>query len=73
MWPLLVLSIISLACIFERFLFWINLNKQNNLLINYILENFEDKKNSEIFIKKLITKHFQIKKNRKTFNVVYFN
>ena len=56
MWPLLVLSIISLACIFERFLFWINLNKQNNLLINYILENFEDKKNSEIFIKKLKSK-----------------
>ena len=56
MWPLLVLSIISLACIFERFLFWINLNKQNNLLINYILENFEDKKNSEIFIQKLKSK-----------------
>ena len=53
MWPLLVLSIISLACIFERFLFWINLNKQNNLLKNYILKNFEDKKNSEIFIQKL--------------------
>ena len=44
MWPLLILSIISLACIFERFIFWINLNKQNNLLINYNLENFEDKK-----------------------------
>ena len=53
MWPLLVLSIISLACIFERFLFWINLNKQNNLLKNYILKNFEDKKHSEIFIQKL--------------------
>ena len=56
MWPLLFLSIISLACIFERFIFWINLNKQNNLLINYILENFEDKKNSEIFIQKLKSK-----------------
>jgi len=56
MWPLLVLSIISLACIFERFIFWINLNKQNNLLVNYILENFEDKKNSEIFIQKLKSK-----------------
>ena len=56
MWPLLVLSIISLACIFERFIFWINLNKQNNLLINYILENYEDKKNSEIFIQKLKSK-----------------
>ena len=53
MWPLLVLSIISLACIFERFIFWINLNKQNNLLKNYILKNFEDKKHSEIFIQKL--------------------
>ena len=56
MWPLLVLSIISLACIFERFLFWINLNKQNNLLINYIMENYEDKKKSEIFIQKLKSK-----------------
>tara|TARA_B100000900_G_scaffold394990_1_gene392954 strand:+ start:399 stop:983 length:585 start_codon:yes stop_codon:yes gene_type:complete len=56
MWPLLVLSIISLACIFERFLFWINLNKQNNLLKNYILENLEDKTNSEIFIQKLKSK-----------------
>ena len=56
MWPLLFLSIISLACIFERFLFWINLNKQNNILINYILENFEDKKNTEIFIQKLKSK-----------------
>ena len=56
MWPLLVLSIISLACVFERFLFWINLNKQNNLLINYILENYEDKKKSEIFIQKLKSK-----------------
>ena len=56
MWPLLFLSIISLACIFERIVFWINLNKQNNLLINYILENYEDKKNSEIFIQKLKSK-----------------
>ena len=56
MWPLLFLSIISLACIFERFIFWINLNKQNNVLINYILENYEDKKNSEIFIQKLKSK-----------------
>ena len=53
MWPLLFLSMISLACIFERFVFWINLNKQKNVLINYILENYEDKKNSEIFIQKL--------------------
>ena len=56
MWPLLFLSIICLACIFERFVFWINLNKQNKVLINYILENYEDKKNSEIFIQKLKSK-----------------
>ena len=56
MWPLLFLSIISLACIFERFVFWINLNKQKNVLINYIFENYEDKKNSEIFIQKLKSK-----------------
>ena len=57
MWPLLVLSIISLACVFERFIFWINLNKQNNLLKNYILENFENKKNEEILIQKLKSKN----------------
>ena len=57
MWPLLVLSIISLACVFERFIFWINLNKQNNLLKNYILENFENKKNAEILIQKLKLKN----------------
>ena len=56
MWPLLVLSIISLACIFERILFWINLKKENNILVNYILENYEDEKDSKIFIEKLKSK-----------------
>ena len=53
MWPLLVISIISLACILERLLFWLNLKKENNILKNYILENYEDEKISKIFIKKL--------------------
>ena len=53
MWPLLVLSIISLACIFERLLFWLNLKKENNILKNYILENYENEKISRLFIQKL--------------------
>ena len=56
MWPLLVLSIISLACIFERILFWLNIKKENNILVNYILDNYEDQKNSKIFIEKLKSK-----------------
>ncbi len=53
MWPLLFISIISLACIFERLLFWLNLKKENNILKNYILENYEDEKISKILINKL--------------------
>ena len=56
MWPLLLMSIISLACIFERLLFWLNLKKENNLLQNYILENYENERNSKIFIEKLKSK-----------------
>jgi len=53
MWPLLFLSIISLACIFERLIFWLNLKKENHIIKNYILNNYEDEKNSKIFIQKL--------------------
>ena len=56
MWPLLALSIISLACIFERILFWLNIKKENHILVNYILDNYEDEKNSKIFIEKLKSK-----------------
>ena len=56
MWPLLFISIISLACIFERLLFWLNLKKENNLLQNFILENYENERNSKIFIEKLKSK-----------------
>tara|TARA_Y100000589_G_C27081021_1_gene599618 strand:- start:363 stop:947 length:585 start_codon:yes stop_codon:yes gene_type:complete len=56
MWPLLVLSIISLACIFERILFWLTIKKENHILVNYILDNYEDQKNSKIFIEKLKSK-----------------
>ena len=56
MWPLLFLSIISLSCIFERLLFWLNLKKENNLLQNYILENYENQRKSKIFIEKLKSK-----------------
>jgi len=56
MWPLLVLSIISLSCILERLLFWFNLKKDSNILKNYILENYRDEKNSKIFIENLKSK-----------------
>ena len=56
MWPLLFLSIISLACIIERVLFWLNLKKENNPLKNYILENYKDERNSKIFTEKLKSK-----------------
>ena len=56
MLPLLVISIISLACIFQRLLFWLNLKKENNLLKSYILQNYEDDNNSKIFFKKLKSK-----------------
>ena len=56
MWPLLFLSIISLACIFERLIFWLNLKKENNLLQIYILENYENQRKSKIFIEKLKSK-----------------
>ena len=49
MWPLLFISIINLACIFERILFWFNLRKKNHKIPKLILETFSV--NNDEFIK----------------------
>ena len=40
MWPLLFISIITLACIFERILFWFNLKNKNHKIPKLILETY---------------------------------
>ena len=40
MWPLLFISIITLACILERILFWFNLVNKNHKISKLILENY---------------------------------
>tara|TARA_Y100001978_G_scaffold154325_1_gene139737 strand:+ start:3357 stop:3944 length:588 start_codon:yes stop_codon:yes gene_type:complete len=53
MWPLLFLSIITLACILDRILFWINLSKNNKRISKLILEKFKDNSNEFIdFLKR---------------------
>ena len=42
MWPLLFISIITLACIFERIFFWFDLRNSNNKIPKLILENYSD-------------------------------
>ena len=55
MWPLLLLSIITLACIIDRVIFWTNLKKKNKKISEYILNNF--KNNSNGFMKTLKEKN----------------
>ena len=55
MWPLLLLSIITLACIIDRVIFWTNLKKKNKRISEYILNNF--KNNSNGFMKTLREKN----------------
>tara|TARA_Y100000589_G_scaffold207141_1_gene195304 strand:- start:1834 stop:2415 length:582 start_codon:yes stop_codon:yes gene_type:complete len=45
MWPLLLLSIITLACIIDRVIFWTNLKKKNKRISEYILNNFKNNTN----------------------------
>ena len=53
MWPLLFLSIITLACIIERIIFWTKLSKKNNRISNLILESYENNSNQFLeFLKK---------------------
>ena len=48
MWPLLFISIITSACIFERVLFWFNLRNKNHKIPKLILETY--KVNNDEFI-----------------------
>ena len=45
MWPLLFLSIITLACVIDRMFFWTDLNKKNKRLPKVILEKYKDNSN----------------------------
>ncbi len=42
MWPLLVISIISLACILERFVYWKDSIKRKDTLLNNILVKYSE-------------------------------
>tara|TARA_B100000963_G_C22596221_1_gene657952 strand:+ start:974 stop:1555 length:582 start_codon:yes stop_codon:yes gene_type:complete len=42
MFPLLFLSIITLACILDRIIFWKNLNKKNKRISEFLLENYKN-------------------------------
>ncbi len=46
MWPLLILSIITLACIIDRMIFWTDLNNKNKKIPRIIIENYKDKSNN---------------------------
>ena len=53
MWPLLLLSIVTLACIFDRLLFWINLNRKSKKIANLILDYYKNNSNNFIdFLRK---------------------
>ena len=53
MWPLLLLSIITLACIMERLIFWTKLGKKNRRISKLILENYKNNSNEFLdFLKK---------------------
>ena len=48
MWPLLFISIITLACIIERILFWFNLRNKNHKIPKLILETYSSNNNEFI-------------------------
>ena len=48
MWPLLFISIITLACIVERILFWFDLRNKNNKIPKLILESYSFNKDELI-------------------------
>ena len=53
MWPLLFLSIITLACIIDRIIFWKKLSKKNKKISKLILEEYEYNSNRFLdFLKK---------------------
>ena len=46
MWPLLFLSIITLACVIDRLFFWADLTKKNKRLPKLILEKYKENSNN---------------------------
>ena len=53
MWPLLFISIITLACILDRIIYWAKSGKKNNRISKLILEKYEDNSNEFLdFLKK---------------------
>ena len=46
MWPLLLLSIITLACVIDRIFFWTDLKKKNKRLPKLILEKYKENSNN---------------------------
>ena len=62
MWPLLFISIITLACIFERIFFWFDLRNANNKIPKLILENYSDNNDQliEFLNKKKVNPYSQI-------------
>tara|TARA_B100000963_G_scaffold357108_1_gene378579 strand:+ start:599 stop:1183 length:585 start_codon:yes stop_codon:yes gene_type:complete len=65
MWPLLFLSIITLACIIERLNFWFDLKKKSKRSSELILESYRN--NSNGFI------NFLKKKNNNPFSDILIN
>ena len=53
MWPLLFISIITLACIIDRIIYWATFSKKNNRISKLILEKYVDNSNEFLdFLKK---------------------
>ena len=65
MWPLLLLSIITIACIMDRMIFWRKLGKKNRRISKLILENYENNSN-EFF-------DFLKKKNNNPYSQILIN
>ena len=65
MWPLLLLSIVTFACIIDRLIFWTDLRRKSNRIPSLILENY--KNNSNQFI------NFLKKKNNNPYSQILIN
>ena len=59
MWPLLLISIITFACIMDRIIFWTKFNKKNKRVSKLILEKYVDNSNKFLdFLKKKHNNHY---------------
>ena len=65
MWPLLLLSIVTFACIIDRLIYWIDLRRKSKRISSLILENY--KNNSNQFI------NFLKKKNNNPYSEILIN